>query len=337
MPAETENLYIGIDLGGTKILTGLITEAGELVAQDYRKTKAKRGQDAVVGRLIDSVHHLMQASGIQPGDVRALGIGAPGPVESEAGVVVSPPNLPGWDRVPLRAKVEDTLGIPTFLENDANAAALGEWCFGAGRGSEHMLYVTVSTGIGGGFILGGKLYGGSSGAAAEVGHMTILPQGPHCMCGNRGCLEAVASGTAIARNAVELIERGVPTLIADLAATDPDGVGAKLVAEAARAGDSVAEEIIREAMSFLGIGVANLVNLLNPELIVVGGSLTKMGDTLFDPVKRAVNQRAFPFSAERVRVIPAELGDQVGVIGAAAVAIQNLDRRSHVGASQDRT
>ena len=189
-----------------------------------------------------------------------------------------------------------------------------------------MLYITVSTGIGGGFVFGGELYGGASGAAAEVGHMTILPQGPHCMCGNRGCLEAVASGTAIARNATELIQRGVPTLIADLAVKQPDGVSAKLVAEAAQAGDAVAIEIIREAMSFLGIGVANLVNLLNPELIVVGGSLTKMGDALFGPVRRAVNQRAFPLSAKQVQVIPAELGDQVGVIGAAAIAITSQDR-----------
>ena len=315
-------LYVGVDLGGTKILTGLITEAGELIAQDYRKTKAKRGQAAVIERLIESVLRLMQDAGLQAVDVQAVGIGAPGPVESQAGVVVSPPNLPGWERVPLQEIVEEALGIPTLLENDANAAALGEYCFGAGRGSSHMIYITVSTGIGGGFVLDGRLYGGACGAAAEVGHMTILPHGPHCNCGNRGCLEAVASGTAIARQGRELVQRGVPTLIAELAAQHPDGVGAKLVAEAARSGDPVAIEIIREAMSYLGVGVANLVNLLNPELVVIGGSLTKMGETLFDPVRRAVSQRAFLVASECVRIVPAELGDQVGVIGAAAVAIQ---------------
>jgi glucokinase len=189
-----------------------------------------------------------------------------------------------------------------------------------------MIYITVSTGIGGGFILNGELYRGADGAAAEVGHMTVLPRGPHCGCGNRGCLEAVASGTAIAREGREMVLRGVPSLIAELAGNDPDAVGAKLVAEAAHRGDVTAKEIIRESMSYLGVGVANLVNLLNPELVVVGGSLTKLGEGLFDPVRRAVNRRAFPIAAQRARIVPAELGDRVGVIGAAAVAIQALGR-----------
>jgi glucokinase len=264
----------------------------------------------------------MQDAGVPAEQITAVGVGSPGPVDAAEGLVVAPPNLPGWDRVPLRQTIEDALGIPTYLENDANAAALGENVFGAGRGTKEMIYMTVSTGVGGGFIFGGKLYGGASGAAAEVGHMTILPRGPHCGCGNRGCLEAVASGTAIAREGRELLLRDVPTLIAELAGGDPDLVSAKVVAQAAQQGDAEAEEIIYEAMSYLGVGVANLVNLLNPELIVIGGGLTNMGDALFGAVRRAVDRRTFPIAAQRVRIVPAELGDRVGVLGAAAVAMQ---------------
>ncbi len=319
---SSEPLFLGIDLGGTKIFTGLVNSSGEVVTQDYRKTKAKRGPEAVVQGLIASAGQVMQDAGVPAEQIRAVGVGSPGPVDAAEGLVVAPPNLPGWDRVPLRQTIEEALGIPTHLENDANAAALGENVFGAGRGSKEMIYMTVSTGVGGGFIFGGKLYGGASGAAAEVGHMTILPRGPHCGCGNRGCLEAVASGTAIAREGRELLLRNVPTLIAELAGGDPDLVSAKLVAQAAQQGDAEAEEIIYEAMSYLGVGVANLVNLLNPELIVIGGGLTNMGDALFGPVRRAVDRRTFPIAAQRVRIVPAELGDRVGVLGAAAVAMQ---------------
>lgn len=319
----TENQrYIGVDLGGTKILTALVDGNGRILAQDYRRTKAKRGQAEVVQRIVDSVRQVLADSALGPDEILGLGVGAPGPVDVAAGLVTMPPNLPGWVNVPLQSLLQGELGIPTFLENDANAAALGEYRFGAGRGSHNMLYITVSTGIGGGFILDGKLYRGSSGAAAEVGHMTVLPRGPHCGCGNRGCLEAVASGTAIAREGRELLLRQAPTLITELANSDPEQVSAKLVADAARAGDVEAQEIIREAMHYLGVGVSSLVNLLNPELIVIGGSLTKLQDTLFGPVRREIIRRSFPTAAQRVRVVPAELGDQVGVLGAAAVAIE---------------
>jgi len=322
----SDKLYLGIDLGGTKIFTGLVSAAGEIIAQDYRKTRAKKGLQVVLQRLTDSAVQVMQNAGVAPGDVQAVGLGAPGPVNLAKGVVVSPPNLPGWEKVPLRDLLEKRLEIPTFLENDANAAALGEYCFGAGRGSKQMIYITVSTGIGGGFILDGKLYHGADGVAAEIGHMTILPHGPHCGCGNQGCLEALASGTAIAREGRALLLRNLPTRIAELANQDPKAVSAKLVAEAAQLGDPRAEEIIHTAMDYLGIGVANLVNLLNPELVVIGGSLTKLGETLFNPVRHAINRRTFPIAARRVQVVPAELGGRVGVCGAAAVAIRALDR-----------
>jgi glucokinase len=217
--------------------------------------------------------------------------------------------------------IQEEFGLPTSLENDANAAALAEHRFGAGRGVDHMIYVAASTGIGGGFILDGRLYRGATGAAAEVGHMTILPHGPRCGCGNRGCLEALASGTAIAREARERIARGTPTLIAELAEGDLDRITAKMVAQAAEQGDGEAREIIDAAMIYLGVGMANLVNLLNPQLLVIGGGLTKMGARLFDPVRRAVDRQAFPATAAAVEIKCAELREEVGLLGAAAVAM----------------
>ncbi len=318
----TDRLYLGIDLGGTKIFTGLINPAGEIIAQDYRKTKAKRGPDVVVKRMTESAMQVIASAGIRPENVQAVGIGAPGPVNSATGIVTSPPNLPGWVQVPLSQMIQDALGIPAFLENDANAAALGEFLFGAGRGYQQIIYITVSTGIGGGFVLNGRLYSGIDGTAAEVGHMTVLPNGPHCRCGNQGCLEAISSGTAIARDGRELLNRGVPTLISELAGGDPEEVSAKIVAQAAQQGDPEAREIVRKAMNYLGVGIANLVNILNPGLVIVGGSLPKLGNVMFETVQSAVNRRAFRIAAQRVKIVPAELGDRVGIYGAAAVAIQ---------------
>jgi glucokinase len=319
-----QNLFIGIDLGATKISTALVDAAGKIIAQDYRETLAIEGQKAVLERMVDAAHRVMGEAGLAPAQVTAVGVCSPGPIDSRTGVLTAPPNLPGWKNVPLKQIIEEALGITTFLENDANAAALGEHRFGAGRGVQDMIYVTASTGIGGGLILNGQLYGGRTGAAGEIGHMTVLPWGPYCGCGNRGCLEALASGTAIAREGREMVRRGVPTLIAELAEGNPERVTAKLVAEAADKGDIEAQEILAEAMTYLGVGMASLVNLFNPELIVIGGGLTNMGEGLFGPVRRAIERRAFPAAARAVQVVPAELGDDVGVLGAVAAAMAQM-------------
>lgn len=317
-------VVIGIDLGGTKINTALVQSDGAIIAQDYRPTLASEGLQPVFERVLDSARQVMAQAGIARSRVSGVGIGAPGPIEIETGVVMSPPNLPGWERVPLKQLVEDEFGVATFLENDANAAAWGEHYFGAGRGVEHMIYVTVSTGIGGGLILGGNLYHGANGMAGEIGHIILEPDGPLCGCGSRGCLEALASGTAIARVARERVTQGIPTLISDLADDAPERITARLVAEAARQGDKEADEILTEAMEYLGIGMANLVNLFNPQLIVIGGGVTNIGERLFLPVRQAIERNAFRMAAQVVRVAPAELGDNVGVLGAAAVALSRL-------------
>jgi len=321
---DSEQLVIGIDLGGTKIATALVDGAGAILAYDYRETLGEEGPEAVVARMADAARAVMAEAAVDPAQVAAVGIGSPGPLDIEAGVVLDTPNLPGWEYVPLTQPIEEALGIKTFLENDANAAALGEHRFGAGRGTQHMIYVTVSTGIGGGLILDGKLYHGFNGMAGEIGHVTILPGGPLCGCGNRGHLEAVSAGPAIARQARERVARGAPTLIVNLAEGDPARITARLVAEAASQGDAVAQEILAEAMEYLGIAMANYVNIFNPRVIVIGGGLSNIGDALFEPVRRIIEERAFPVPAQSVRVVPAELGDKVGVLGAAAVALARI-------------
>lgn len=317
-------LVIGIDLGGTKISTALVNSTGEIIASDYRETLATQGPNAVIERMFAAARQAMAKANATEQQVAAVGIGAPGPLDVRTGVVVAPPNLPAWDHVPLKQRIEERLGIATYLDNDANAAALGEHRFGAGQGTKHMIYVTVSTGIGGGLILDGRLYHGDSGIAGEIGHTTILPDGPRCGCGNRGCLEALASGTAIAREARERVAQGVPTLICDLAQGDSERITARLVAEAARQGDRVAGEILSEVMEYLGIGMANLVNLFNPQVIVIGGGLANVGEPLFAVVRRVIDQRAFYAAAQAVRVLSAALGENAGVLGAAAVALAEL-------------
>ena len=298
-----------------------MSRTGEILAQDYRSTMAPQGKEAVIKRMTDAAHDVLQKAGVELDQVGAVGVGAPGPMDAKAGILTAPPNLPGWRNVPLSELIQARLGLPTYLENDANAAALAEFYFGAGQGCKNMIYVTASTGIGGGLILNRQLYFGSNGSAGEVGHMTILPHGPLCGCGNRGHLEALASGTAIAREARERMDLGVPTLIADLVEGDPSAVTAHVVAQAAEQGDEEAERIIAEAMRFLGLGMANLANIFNPDFIVIGGGLTNLGDRMFEPVRRIVKETAFPVIAQNLQVVPAKLGSAVGVIGAATVAI----------------
>lgn len=312
---------VGIDLGGTKIGAGLVNVHGEVLATDYQPTNTAEGQEAVTKRMVEAVGRVLDGAGLAAGDVSGIGIGAPGPLDIPRGVLTRPPNLPGWVNVPLRQIIQDRTGLPTYIENDANAAAIGEYLYGAGQGTRNMVYVTVSTGIGGGLILNGQIYHGTSGGAGEIGHMVVLPKGPHCGCGNRGCLEALASGTAIAREGQEVVERGIPTLIAESAGDAGDSVTARSVIDAMHSGDPYATEIITHAMYYLGLGMANLVNLFNPEMIVFGGGLSNLQEDLLGPVRRAISLHAFPSAASQVTVGLARLGAEVGIVGAAGAAL----------------
>jgi glucokinase len=308
---------LGIDLGGTKIGIGLVDQDGTVLYSDIQPTFAQQGPQAVIQRIVAGAEQVLDEAGLARRDVRSVGIGAPGPLDIPRGLLVEPPNLPGWHNVPLREIVQDRLGAATYLENDANAAAIGEYLYGAGRDTRDMVYVTVSTGIGGGLILDGHIYHGVSGGAGEIGHITVLPYGPRCGCGHRGCLEALASGTAIAREGQRLVARGIRTAIASQADQE---VTAKHVVDAMRRGDPYAQQIVAQAMFYLGIGMANLVNLFNPERLVIGGGLAALGDDLLGPVRRAIDLGAFPSASAQVTVVLAELGVEVGIVGAAGAA-----------------
>ncbi|MBM3469990.1 MAG: ROK family protein [Armatimonadetes bacterium] len=311
---------IGVDLGGTKTLTALVDGRGEVVARVRVATPAT-GPDGVIEAIVACVTELSDQSGIAPRSTLGVGVGAPGPLDPDSGVVFEPPNLPGWRDVPLAALMAERLGVPAFVENDANAAAMAEWWVGAGRGVDDLVYLTVSTGIGGGLILGGRLYRGASGTAGEVGHMVIARGGPECGCGRAGCLEALASGPAIAREARQALEGGRPSVLSQV---PREAITAEVVARAAEDGDPLAREIFAGAAAALGVGITNLVNLLNPAMVIVGGGVSRAGELLFAPVRRIVLAEAFERPGAVVRVVPAALGDDVGVIGAAAVVYERV-------------
>jgi len=314
--APAGNKYLGaVDLGGSKILSVIAQGDGRRLGEDRRPTDAEAGQEVVLERIVSSLEEALAKAGLRQGDLAAVGICSPGPCDIDAGVLSSAPNLPGWRDVPICRYVEERLGVPARLENDANAAALGEHVYGAGRGCRHLIYMTLSTGIGGGLIIDGRLYRGATGVAGELGHMTIEPDGPLCGCGNRGCLEALASGTAIAARGEELVAQGGSARLAQ----EEGELTAETVSCAADQGDIACQGIIRRAGYYLGVGLASYVNIFNPEVIIIGGGLTKAGELLLGPARAEMAARAMPEALKAVQLRPAELGDYAGVMGMVAL------------------
>ncbi len=306
-----------IDLGGTKILSLVVDMLGEVHGVDVRPTEAHQGPEAVLRRMAESLTAALVEAG-RGMKLEAVGVAAPGPIDFSQGIVVEAPNLPGWSNVPVAELIADMMGCPAVLENDANAAAWGEFTLGAGRGSHHLVYLTVSTGIGGGLVLDGRLYRGANGAAGEIGHIPLVDDGPPCGCGARGCLEALASGTAIARRAGEVLAAGGAPLLARIAGDAP--VTARTVSEAAARGDATARAILEEAGRHLGRGLTAVVNIFNPDHIVLGGGVMKSGDLILRPALREVQARALRLAREHVRIALATLGDRSGALGAAMLA-----------------
>ncbi len=313
-----EEWVIAVDLGGTLLRVALCNNQGEIQARHVEPTLAEEGPESVLMRLIASVRRLGDSVGWDR--IQAIGVSSPGPLDPWRGVIHWSPNLPGWHQVPLVERLQAAVGRPVFLGNDANLAALAEQRRGAGRGQSDLVYLTISTGIGGGVISHGRLVLGRGGLAGEVGHMTLEANGPRCNCGNIGCLEALASGTAIARQARELVAAGARTRIADLAAGDLDRIDARLVHQAASDGDVVAVDLFRKAGVYLGIGLVNLMYLFNPALFVIGGGVAKAGDLLFVPMHATLRARIHEIYWKDCPVVPAALGDDVGLIGAAILA-----------------
>lgn len=315
-------LVIAVDLGGTKIAAGIISAGCEILAREYCPTLADDGVEAIIERVVSAVGRLISRQGMDLSQVCCISVAACGAIDSETGVIAFSPNLPGCRDIPLRDILRNRLGVNTMLINDANAAAWGELHLGVGKGVNNLVCLTVGTGIGGAIIIDGRLYTGSSGSAGEIGHMVIEANGVRCKCGNNGCLEALASGTAIAREAVAHVACGEPSSLNEIVAGRLENITAEKVALAAREGDSLALNIINEAATYLGVGMVNLVNIFNPEMIIVGGGVARMGDLLLNPARMVVRERAFPVAAEAVSIVSSQLGSDAGMLGAAILALQ---------------
>jgi len=307
---------IGLDVGGTKIAAFRVGDGGEVEERTQQPTPAE------AEAIFDAMAAL--SSTLRTADVGAVGVGAAGIVDYASGTLRYAPNLP-WRELPLRDRLASATGLPCLVDNDANAAAWAEYRFGAGRGSKDMLLVTVGTGIGGGIVSGGRLFRGAHGFAAEIGHVIVEPGGPLCGCGNRGCWEQVGSGRAIDRLGREAARDHPEAMFVELAGGDPDAVTGPVVTRAAKQGDDLARQILAEVGRRLGEGMAGLANILDPDVVVVGGGAVEAGGLLLDPARRAfADAIEAPEHRPEVPIVPAELGNEAGAIGAASLALEEL-------------
>ena len=307
--------FVGIDLGGTQLRVAVADTRGRLRTVVRHPTEAARGRQHVIDRIVNAVAEALKLDGTAARSVRALGIGLPGPVDPAAGLVISPANLPGFHDVPLNRILSRATGIASFLHHDAHLAALGEHRRGAARGASELIYVTVSTGIGAGLILRGELYAGAHGIAGEIGHIVVQPGGPRCRCGNYGCVEAVASGTGIMHAARVAAPKMPGSALHRIHDPTPEDV-----VRAARAGDELANGILESAGTYLGIAMGTLINLFNPQLIVLGGSVIKAGHPLLAPMRRSMIASSWKASRRGLRIVRPALGGDAGLIGAVEFA-----------------
>jgi glucokinase len=318
---------LAVDIGGTKIITAIISDDGRVIAKDRCLTLAGEGVQAVIDRLFSAADSLLNRNNMEPAQLSGIGLASAGIIDSGRGVITVSPNLPDWCDVPLGDIVRERYRVDAFLVNDASAAALGEHRFGAGRGVSNLVLLTLGTGIGGGIIINNEMYLGSCGSAGEIGHMTIDINGPECGCGNRGCLEVLASGTAIARDAVSRIGQGERSSLVEMVRGKLENVTAEKIGAAARNGDSLALDVLSRAGIYLGVGLANLINIFNPEMIVLGGGMVGLGDLFIAPAQRVAVERSFPVSARAVRIVTAQLENEAGVYGAAIFALEGGNKK----------
>ena len=319
MPDRGNGEAIGIDVGGTKINAFRVTRDGTVAERTSRPTPAD-DEAATLSAMVELARSLLTP------DVIAVGVGAAGMIDSKEGVLGFAPNL-AWRNLPIAERMRDALGLPCQVDNDASMAAYGEFRFGAGRGYRHLLLVTVGTGLGGGIVSDGRLFRGANGFASEIGHIIVEPGGPLCGCGNHGCWEQVAAGRAIDRMGREEAREHEHSILRRLAGGDPDQVTGELVTQAAKQGDDAAKRILAEAGRRLGQGIAGLVNVLDPQVVVVGGGAIVAGDLLLDPARAAfLDAVEGPEYRPRVPIVPAELGNDAGAVGAATLALEELGR-----------
>ncbi len=317
---------IGIDLGGTNLKSGIVTDRGELLNLNYQPAEAIKGPKRVIKNLIAAIEKQLQSDANS--GVAGIGIGAAGQVDFSKGVVYDPPNFPNWHKEPLAQIIGDHFGIPTFVDNDANVAALAEGRFGAGRDSQNFILVTLGTGVGSGLILNGSLYRGAVGAAGEFGHTTIQFDGPVCNCGNRGCIERYVGARWIVERALDNLPHYPDSRLNAHAEQDEQKITPKIIAELANDGDALCLRVMEEVGTFLGIALASVLNLLNLDLIIIGGGISNAGKVLFDPIERSIQNHAMSIPAATARLKRAEMGEHAGVIGAGQLAFEGLSQRA---------
>jgi glucokinase len=325
-----KKLLVGVDLGGTSLLAVATTRKGEILGTRKCKTRAEEGASAVLKRMVKTIRNAVRDAGGTLKDVRAVGLGAPGPLNPKTGVILHAPNLgPTWNNMPVTAYLSERLGCPVYLDNDVNVGAVGEHALGAGKGCQNMVAIFIGTGIGGGIILNGELYEGVRYTAGEVGHTVLLADGPLCGCGKHGCAEALASRTAIEREIQAQISAGrdsvIPQLLED---TGRDTMSSSIIAAALEQGDAVTENVIAQAEYYMGLLVANIVNILDPEVVVLGGGVVeRLGVKYIEPVRETAEQYYLnQQDKSKVRIVATELKGYAGVLGAAILADQSWKR-----------
>jgi glucokinase len=312
--------FIAVDVGGTQIRAALCNAEGEILRRATDLTEPRDGADAVMDRIENAIRRVWP----QGEQITAIGLASPGPLDPWSGVVLEAPNIPCWDNYPLRDIIHRRLGVPALVGNDANLAALAEHRFGAGRGSANLIYITISTGVGGGIIVDDRLLLGEHGLAGEIGHIKVRPDGPLCGCGHPGCLEAQTSGPSIAREARRRIRAGEHSLALELAGGDLQAISAKTLNRAAQKGDTLAAQVFHQAGTYLGLGLVTLLHLFDPDTIVVGGGVSKAGDLLLAPAQELIRQQAMTERYWRdTSIVPAALGDDVGLLGALALVLSD--------------
>ena len=316
---------IGVDMGGTKILSAVIDAEGNILGTAKVPTKADRGPSVVIDRIADSIRKAIDKSGVAPTSIEAVGIGAPGPLDPATGVVIFAPNL-RWKDVRLKDELEARVGFPTFVDNDVNVGTLGEHVFGAGQGFQNVVGIFVGTGIGGGIILQGELFHGASKTAGEIGHIIVKAGGPRCGCGTRGCLEAIASRTAMTKQFQKAIKKGRKSVLSELTGGDLTAIRSGVLAKAIRLNDKLTLKVFKKVTKYLGIGIGSIVNFLNPEMIVLGGGVVEaLDDTFLDDIRAAAKKYSLPNTLDGVQIVPAKLGDNSAILGAAALARQRSE------------
>jgi glucokinase len=316
-PATNPGPILGVDIGGTKVAVGLVDQAGKILVQGRKPMTARGSPDAALQAVIDAIDSLLSP------EVKSIGICAPGPLDPKSGIVLNPPNLTAWRNFPLAEKIRNKYRLPVRLDNDGNAAALAETRWGAARGYRYVFYATIGTGIGSGIVLDGRIYHGKTGSAAEAGHVSIDYQGPVCNCGKRGCIEILAAGPAIAKRARAMLSEGAQSsAILDLAKGEVGNVTTEMVAQAFAAGDAVAREVLEETAKLLTVWLGNIVDLLDPDVMVVGGGVAAMLAPFFDEIKKQLPAWCVNPHAAEIPLVQAHYGADAGIAGGAALCTE---------------